>query len=56
LQKLVCSFIRATKAGFPQLHDMHNIGKFVADFITYEPLDNPTQYVRLHIHALMDAA
>lgn len=46
LQKFVSTTIRPTSFSFPELiGSWENISAFVADFIEYVPLENPTELV-----------
>jgi hypothetical protein len=39
--KLVCTTLRPTQLPYTELYDLPAAAQFVADFITYEPLENP---------------
>lgn len=39
--KLVCTTLRPTQLPYTELYDLPTAAQFVADFITYEPLENP---------------
>eukprot|EP00842_Homolaphlyctis_polyrhiza_P004040 jgi/Hompol1/4637/HPOL_001817-RA len=41
LKKFVCTTIRATQLPYKELYDYRGCASFVADFVTYEPLDPP---------------
>eukprot|EP00965_Chrysotila_dentata_P210961 6186197-Pleurochrysis_carterae.AAC.1 len=42
LRKFICTTLRPTQLPFVELYDYEQCAKFVADFITYEPLELPT--------------
>lgn len=42
--KFVCTTVRPTKLAYPALHDWPGVARFVAEFITYETLENPLDY------------
>jgi hypothetical protein len=39
--KLVCSTLRPTQLPYTELYDLPAAAQFVADFISYEPLEDP---------------
>ncbi|KAJ3378839.1 hypothetical protein HDU84_007250 [Entophlyctis sp. JEL0112] len=41
VKKFVCTSIRPTQLAFKELYDYRSCTKFVADYLTYEPLDPP---------------
>ncbi|KAI8610112.1 hypothetical protein BC830DRAFT_1147299 [Chytriomyces sp. MP71] len=41
VKKFVCSTIRPTQPAFKELYDYRSCAKFIADYLTYEPLDPP---------------
>lgn len=44
--KFVCCTIRPTLLPYTELYDLAGITKFVAEFINYEPLEDPVQMPR----------
>lgn len=48
-QKFICTYINPTGLPFPELYECTNLSKFVAEYITYEPLSDPFQLVRYWI-------
>ncbi|KAL0269096.1 UNVERIFIED_CONTAM: hypothetical protein PYX00_006930 [Menopon gallinae] len=47
MQKMVCTTIRPTTMKYPEFHTWKGCAAFVADHLTYEPLENPTVLVSL---------
>ncbi|KAJ3246304.1 hypothetical protein HDU78_007388 [Chytriomyces hyalinus] len=41
VKKFVCTTIRPTQPAFKELYDYRSCAKFIADYLTYEPLDPP---------------
>ncbi|KAJ3026471.1 UNVERIFIED_CONTAM: hypothetical protein HDU68_005603 [Siphonaria sp. JEL0065] len=41
VKKFVCTSIRPTQPAFKELYDYRSCAKFIADYLTYEPLDPP---------------
>ncbi|KAI8843848.1 hypothetical protein BJ741DRAFT_589388 [Chytriomyces cf. hyalinus JEL632] len=41
VNKFVCTTIRPTQPAFKELYDYRSCAKFMADYLTYEPLDPP---------------
>lgn len=41
IKKFVCTTIRPTQLPFKEMYDYRSCAKFVADYLTYEPLDPP---------------
>jgi hypothetical protein len=41
MPKLVCSTLRPTQLPCTELYDLPTAAQFVADFVTYEPLEDP---------------
>lgn len=39
--KYICTTIRPTQMPYTELYDLHDIASFIADFLCYEPLENP---------------
>ncbi|ORZ35140.1 hypothetical protein BCR44DRAFT_130074 [Catenaria anguillulae PL171] len=46
LRKFVCTTIRPTQLGYRELYDYRPCARFVADFISYQPLDPPYELAR----------
>lgn len=44
VKKLVCTTIRPTQLPFQELYDFYECASFLAGYITYEPLQPPTEY------------
>jgi len=48
----VCTTVRPTLLSYCELAEWHNAAQFVANYVDYELLDDPTELVRLmHMHA-----
>ena len=46
-QKLVCTSIRPTQLPYKELYDVDGCAQFLADYVDYLPLENPTELVLL---------
>eukprot|EP00899_Mesostigma_viride_P013144 jgi/Mesvir1/21830/Mv04215-RA.1 len=44
VRKFLCTTVRPTKLGFKSLYDWRTCASFLADFLTYEPLEDPINY------------
>jgi len=42
VKKFVCSSVRPTQLPYKQLYDVDSCAKFFADFVEYEPMEDPT--------------
>jgi hypothetical protein len=47
-QKFLPTYIRPCQVPFAEMYDYEPVAQFVADFLDYLPLDEPTKFVRLH--------
>jgi len=43
VKKFVCTSIRPTQMPYKELYDVDSASKFLADFLVYEPLEDPTR-------------
>jgi hypothetical protein len=46
IRKFVCSTLRPTGLPYTEIYGLKECSEFVADFLTYIPLDDPTKPVR----------
>ena len=51
-EKFICSFLKPTKLGFPELFQFDKCSRFLSNFIDYEQLENPTSYPTIAVSPL----
>ena len=49
MHKFVCSSLRPTQLSYTELYDLDGCCKFVADFVAYEPLEDPLVGLRAKV-------
>jgi len=44
IRKFICTTIRPTKLPFTELYEWEKCSKFIADYLEYEELSDPTKF------------
>lgn len=47
IRKFICTTIRPTKLPFTELYEWEKCSKFIADYLEYEELSDPTKFPAL---------